>query len=59
MKTNKEIENMRKFILYFNNYDFTNKTYRKGILDAFDYVLEYSQTLDKYKEQLKVVFKNE
>lgn len=52
MKPKEEIEDMRRFIGYFNDGRFMDQQYRKGILDALDFVLYDTERLQKAKRDL-------
>lgn len=52
MKPKEEIEDMRRFIHYFNDGRFVVQQYRKGILDALDFVLYDTERLQKVKRDL-------
>lgn len=50
MKKHKEISEMYSFIGFFNDGRFMNQDYRKGILDALNFVRGYDNSLVKIKE---------
>ena len=52
MKSQEEINDMRRFIDYFNDGRFMDQQYRKGILDALEFVLYDTERLQKVKRDL-------
>ena len=55
MKTKDEIENIYRFINYFNDGRFMNQDYRAGILDALSFVLYQNTKLERTLKDIKEI----
>ena len=55
MKTEQEIKDMDSFIAYFNDDKFLNPMFRRGVREAFSFVLYNWETdLDKFRKGIIV-----
>ena len=54
MKTKEQIETMYNFIGRFNDGQFMNQDYRKGIMDALSFVLYDGERLENIAKSLNI-----